>query len=197
MKIIVGLGNPGKEYQGTRHNVGLFYLQSIARSLGLVLEDRGGIADIASHGTGKKKVWLIFPAGFMNNSGATLKKILAELALKPRPEDILIIHDELDIAVGRTKLSPAKSGKQHNGVVSVEKALRTKKFWRLRVGIEPARKTSRPNSRQAKKSPKDFLLSNFSPSEQKLIDKNRKKIVEGVEVWLSSSAKAMNIVNQK
>ncbi len=189
MKIIVGLGNPGKEYEGTRHSVGMFYLKKIAKNWDEKLEDRGGLAEIASHGSGKKKAWLIFPAEFMNNSGATLKKIFSELKLKPKPEDILVIHDDLDIEIGRTKLIPAKSGAGHNGVISVEKALKTKKFWRLRVGISPKRKTT--------KDPKDFLLSKFSPAEQKLITKNSKKIKKGAEFWLENSAKAMNIINQR
>lgn len=193
MKIIVGLGNPGKEYEGTRHSVGMFYLNKIAKAWGKKLENRGALAEIASYGSGKKKTWLIFPAEFMNNSGHTLKKIFNELKLKPKPEDILVIHDDLDIAIGRIKLIPSKSGKQHNGVISVEKALKTKKFWRLRVGIG-LKSASR---RKTKKSPKDFLLSKFSPIEQKLITKNSKKIQEGIDLWLENPAKAMNLINQK
>jgi PTH1 family peptidyl-tRNA hydrolase len=197
MKVIIGLGNPGKEYDGTRHSVGMFYLKQIAKNWDEKLEDRGGLAEITSYGSGKKKAWLIFPAEFMNNSGATLKKIFSELKLKLKPEDILVIHDDLDIEVGRTKLIPAKSGAGHNGVISVEKALRTKKFWRLRIGIEPKRKTSRLRSKQAKKDPKDFLLSKFSPAEQKLITKNSKKIKEGAILWLENPARAMNLINQR
>ena len=185
MKIIVGLGNPGPEYQKTRHNTGEFYLSQLIKTWPLL-----------SVSQTNRKVKFILPKEFMNNSGAGLKKELAKLKLKIKPQDILVIHDDLDIEFGRIKLSFGKSSAGHKGVESIIKLLKTNKFWRLRVGIAPQKKPlSRAKSREDHKKMVDFILKKFTPSEEKILNKNFKKISEGLETWLVHPDKAMLLIN--
>lgn len=170
MKVVVGLGNPGKEYANTRHNAGKMILDAAEKKL-----------------SGKPRVKFIFPDQFMNNSGPALKKSLGKTQ---KPADILVIHDDLDIELGRAKLSFGRSSAGHKGVESVIKALRTDQFWRLRIGVAPKRKLD------AKKV-KDFLLSHFTAAEQKIIAKEIKRLIEGVELWLEKPEKAMLMINRK
>ncbi len=171
MKIIVGLGNPGPEYKKTRHNTGEFYLSKLSET-----------------NLDNKKVRLIWPNEFMNNSGAGLKKELAKLKSKTKPQNILVIHDDLDIEFGKIKLSFGKSSAGHKGVESVIKFLKTNKFWRLRVGIAPQKKPDH-------KKMVDFILKKFTPAEEKILNKNFKKISQGLETWLTHPGKAMSLIN--
>ncbi len=193
MKIIVGLGNPGKEYKGTRHNAGKFFLEKVAKKWEVELAEVGSgkhqVALAGKYGKGKSAAWLIFPSKFMNESGPALKKAFKELRLKPKKEDILVIHDELDIEVGKIKMTFAKSSAGHKGVDSVIKALKSEKFWRLRVGVQP--------KHSSRKTAKDFLLSSFTPAEKKLLEKNTKKILKGLEEWLKNQQKGMGVINQR
>lgn len=174
MKLIVGLGNPGKEYASTRHNAGKMVLDAAEKSP-------------YGRSAAGRRVRFIFPGGLMNNSGPALKKSLGKSI---KPADILVIHDDLDIELGRAKFSFGRSSGGHKGVESIIKALKTDKFWRLRIGVQPKRK---PDSRKIK----DFLLSNFTPTERKLIIKEIKRLVAVVELWIENPDKAMSITNQK
>jgi len=187
MKIIVGLGNPGKEYEGTRHNVGFTIIDKLSEK-GKWQENSTGVLEYFWITRGKEKIELVKPQTFMNNSGKALAYVRKKHP-KLSPSNILIIHDDLDIELGRVKMTYAKTSGGHKGVESVIKSLRTDKFWRLRVGIKPKRATTR--------SPKDFILGKFTPAEQKLITKNTKKIIEGIELWLKKPERAMGLINQK
>src|SRR3989338_43569 len=101
MKIIIGLGNPGDKYQKTRHNTGEFYLTKLRNAWSEKDFSEAKTALWLETKVSGQKVFLIFPTGFMNNSGESLKKTLAALKLKPKPADILVIHDDLDIELGR------------------------------------------------------------------------------------------------
>ncbi|MBI2552006.1 aminoacyl-tRNA hydrolase [Candidatus Uhrbacteria bacterium] len=137
MKLIVGLGNPGKEYEKTRHNVGFLAVDGIARDLQFSkwkmekkLEAevcRGFIASCC------EDVILAKPQTFMNNSGAAVKKLTVNYRLTT--DDLLIVHDDLDLELGTLRLSYGSGSAGHNGVQSIIDALGTKDFWRLRVGI--------------------------------------------------------------
>lgn len=194
MKIIVGLGNPGDKYQKTRHNAGEFYLAKLGKAWGVKDFEDAKSADYAEVKTkggsasagGRTSVMLIFPKEFMNNSGPALKKALAKLKIKSKPQDILIIHDDLDIDFGRMKLSFAKSSAGHKGVESVIKSLKNDKFWRLRIGIAPKKKPDH-------KKIVDFLLKKFTPAEEKILNKNFKKISAGLETWLSRPDQAASV----
>lgn len=186
MKLIVGLGNPGKEYEKTRHNIGFMVLDKF---MGSKEEWQDNKSNTLKYFWLEKRAELIKPITFMNDSGKAVgqvKKKHPEL----KTENILIIHDDLDIELGRVKMTFGKSAAKHKGVDSVIKALRSKKFWRLRIGVLPKRKPS------AEKM-KNFLLGKFLPGEDKIIKKVIKKAARGIELWLESPAKAMNFLNQK
>ena len=131
---------------------------------------------------------MIFPKEHMNNSGPALKKALAQLKIKTKPQNVLVMHDDLDIDFGRIKLSFAKSSAGHKGVESIITNLKSDKFWRLRLGIKPKKKPEH-------KKIVGFLLKKFAPAEEKTLNKNFKKIKLGLEMWLEDSDSAVALIN--
>jgi PTH1 family peptidyl-tRNA hydrolase len=134
IKLFVGLGNPGPEYAGTRHNAGFWWVDALARELkvSLVAERsyHGLVARANVHG---QVVWLLEPQTFMNLSG----KSVAALArfYKIAPEEMLVVHDELDVVPGQAKLKFGGSHAGHNGLRDIHAQLGTDDYWRLRLGI--------------------------------------------------------------
>jgi len=134
IKLFVGLGNPGPEYEATRHNAGFWWVDALARELkvSLVAEKgyHGLVARANVHG---HTVWLLEPQTFMNLSG----RAVAALArfYKIAPEEILVVHDELDVAPGQAKLKFAGGHAGHNGLRDIHAQLGTGDYWRLRIGI--------------------------------------------------------------
>jgi peptidyl-tRNA hydrolase, PTH1 family len=134
IKLFVGLGNPGPEYEATRHNVGFWWVDALASELKVTLaHDRsyhGLVARTTLHG---QTVWLLEPQTFMNLSG----KSVAALArfFKIAPEEILVVHDELDVVPGQAKLKFGGSHAGHNGLRDIHAQLGTGDYWRLRLGI--------------------------------------------------------------
>jgi PTH1 family peptidyl-tRNA hydrolase len=134
IKLFVGLGNPGPEYEATRHNAGFWWVDALARELKANLVfDRGYhglVARVSVHG---QTVWLLQPQTFMNVSG----KSVAALArfYKIQPEEMLVVHDELDVVPGQAKLKFGGSHAGHNGLRDIHAQLGTDDYWRLRLGI--------------------------------------------------------------
>ena len=133
MKLVVGLGNPGKKYEATRHNAGFWWAGELAREARLELRN-----SVRYHGrTGKlagpQEIWLLLPDTYMNESG----RAVAALAgfYKIAPADILVVHDELDLLPGTARLKKGGGTGGHNGVNDIAARLGTKDFWRLRLGI--------------------------------------------------------------
>jgi PTH1 family peptidyl-tRNA hydrolase len=134
IKLFVGLGNPGTEYESTRHNVGFWWVDALARELKLSLSmDRGYHGLLARTSVHGQTIWLLEPQTFMNLSG----KSVAALArfFKIDPDEILVIHDELDIVPGQAKLKFGGSHAGHNGLRDIHAQLGTDDYWRLRLGI--------------------------------------------------------------
>jgi peptidyl-tRNA hydrolase, PTH1 family len=134
IKLFVGLGNPGPEYEATRHNVGFWWVDALARELKVTLtHDRGYHGLVARTTLHGQTVWLLEPQTFMNLSG----KSVAALArfFKIAPEEILVIHDELDVVPGQAKLKFGGSHAGHNGLRDIHAQLGTGDYWRLRLGI--------------------------------------------------------------
>ncbi len=134
IKLFVGLGNPGPEYDATRHNAGFWWVDALARDLKVSLQpDRGHHGLVARTAVAGQTVWLLEPQTFMNLSG----KSVASLArfFKIAPQEILVVHDELDIAPGEVKLKFGGSHAGHNGLRDIHAQLGTADYWRLRLGV--------------------------------------------------------------
>lgn len=132
MKLLVGLGNPGTQYERTRHNVGFRVIDALAEKLGVRWERRGR-AMIANATLEHEKVVLVKPITFMNNSGEAVGEL--QRWFKLEPEDILVVYDELDLPVGQLRVRARGSAGGHNGMKSLIQHLHTDQFPRLRVGI--------------------------------------------------------------
>jgi PTH1 family peptidyl-tRNA hydrolase len=134
IKLFVGLGNPGPEYEATRHNAGFWWIDALARDLGVTLvPERGYFGLVARTAVKGQSVWLLEPQTFMNLSG----KSVAALArfFKISPDEILVAHDELDFEPGQVKLKRGGSHGGHNGLRDIHAQLGTADYWRLRIGI--------------------------------------------------------------
>lgn len=164
IRLIVGLGNPGPEYEQTRHNAGFWLVDNLANTYargGLKREARFNALTAKANVTGFE-VWLLEPQAFMNRSG----QAVAGLArfYKIAAEEILVIHDELDLPPGSAKLKKGGSSGGHNGLKDTTAALGTQDYWRLRIGIGHPRDV---NSRQ---DVADYVLHRARKEEQSLID---------------------------
>jgi PTH1 family peptidyl-tRNA hydrolase len=175
MKLVVGLGNPGKEYENTRHNAGRILVSMIEKKF----EDQ--------------KIKFLTPDTFMNNSGPAVAKALAgKKALK----DLIVIYDDIDLPLGKIKISFNRSSGGHNGLQSVIKALKSEEFLRIRVGISPSTPSGKIKKPVGEKAVLAFLLGEFKKGELETIKKLSKKIVDIVEVvFAESKEKAMSLYN--
>lgn len=134
IKLFVGLGNPGAEYEATRHNAGFWWVDALARELKLQLApDKGYHGLVARGSVGGQTIWLLEPQTYMNLSG----KSVAALArfFKIAPQEILVVHDELDLPPGQARLKLGGSHAGHNGLRDIHAQLGTGDYWRLRLGI--------------------------------------------------------------
>ncbi len=134
IKLLVGLGNPGTEYEATRHNAGFWWIDTIAHDLKVSLQaDRSYHGLVARTSVKGQNIWLLEPQTFMNLSG----KSVGALArfFKIQPEEILVVHDELDITPGEAKLKLGGGHAGHNGLRDIHAQLGTDQYWRLRIGI--------------------------------------------------------------
>jgi PTH1 family peptidyl-tRNA hydrolase len=134
IRLLVGLGNPGPEYEATRHNAGFWFVDAAARQLKVTLVPERSYFGLAARANGTHgPVWLLEPMTFMNLSG----KSVAALArfFKIAPDEILVVHDELDLMPGQTKLKQGGSHAGHNGLKDIHAQLGSPDYWRLRLGI--------------------------------------------------------------
>ncbi len=188
--IIAGLGNPGEEYENTRHSTGRIVLDVIRKELdgGDFTFDKKLNAQVATIKVGKAEVMLVAPDTFMNKSGNALKSLVkiksnAKLKLKTA-DDFLVIYDDFQLPLGRMKISYNKSSGGHNGLESVIKAVKTEAFPRIRIG------TAATNSKGQAKVPhgddkiEKFILGRFKDDELKVVKKLSKKAAEVVQIWV-------------
>lgn len=171
MKLITGLGNPGKKYQKNRHNVGFLVLDRLRERFLFQKnynvtdweEEKTFMSEMAFLKQGSRVIAILQkPLTYMNNSGQAVSKVVKKYSIEKLEENFILIHDDLDIPFGKYKIQKSKSPKGHNGVADVESLLQTTKFQRVRVGIE---------SRIEKNIPgEDFVLMNFTKDEQIVLD---------------------------
>jgi PTH1 family peptidyl-tRNA hydrolase len=135
IRLIVGLGNPGPEYEATRHNAGFWWVDALARRLGVSLQPERAHQALAArvNRPGRDPLWLLQPMTYMNRSGVSV----AGLArfFKITPAEVLVVHDELDLEPGQAKLKQGGSAAGHNGLKDITHMLGSPDFWRLRLGI--------------------------------------------------------------
>ena len=135
IKMIVGLGNPGSEYEQTRHNAGFWFIDELAWQYKATLKEEkkffGSVARISISGS---DLWLLKPSTFMNRSGQAVAALAQFYKIKP--EEILVVHDELDIPCGRIKFKLGGGNGGHNGLKDIQARLGTPDFYRLRLGID-------------------------------------------------------------
>lgn len=174
MKIYVGLGNPGQEYQQTRHNAGFMFVEAMAKKLSLTFKfEKKFNAKLAVK---RDDLFLIKPETFMNNSGQALRAFLDFLKIDIQdqftgPEDLIVVHDDLDLSLGTYKLQKGTGPKEHNGLQSIYQHLGTKNFWHLRLGID-----SRDGLRNI--APADYVLQVMPPKQREILNKSIEQLLQ-------------------
>jgi peptidyl-tRNA hydrolase, PTH1 family len=176
IRLFVGLGNPGPEYEATRHNAGFWWVDALAGQLGARLVPERAYQGLAArvNRPGAEPVWLLQPMTFMNRSGASV----APLArfFKIQPGEILVVHDELDLQPGQAKLKFGGSAAGHNGLKDIHGMLGTLDFWRLRLGIgHPGVKAEVVN----------YVLKKPSPDQREAIAKAIEQSLKATDALLA------------
>lgn len=189
MKVIVGLGNPGPEYEHTRHNVGWWVLDHLAGVWRLDRWKKDGQALTVSGTVDGTRVRLVKPLTYMNLSGAVLKPYLKRPGWKTNA-DLLVVVDEVAIPVGTFRIRATGSAGGHNGLKSVQAALNSQDYARLRVGIRPE------DERRMRGDLADFVLDKFGRMDAKTVEELLPRIGEAVECWVKEGVEmAMNRFN--
>ena len=175
IKMIVGLGNPGAEYEQTRHNAGFWFIDELAWQYKATLKEEkkffGSVARISISGS---DLWLLKPATFMNRSGQAVAALAQFYKIKP--EEILVVHDELDIPCGRIKFKLGGGNGGHNGLKDIQARLGTPDFYRLRLGID------HPGDRNLVVG---YVLNKPSPEHRQQIDEAINKSLKTVPMLLA------------
>ncbi|MES2129244.1 MAG: aminoacyl-tRNA hydrolase [Pseudomonadota bacterium] len=166
IRLIVGLGNPGPEYEQTRHNAGFWLVDNLANSLPgvrLARESRFNALAAKCRVAGEE-IWLLEPQTFMNRSGQSVGALAR--FFKVNPDEVLVVHDELDLAPGVVKMKKGGSSGGHNGLKDITAALGTQDYWRLRLGI------GHPRALNSQQAVADFVLHRPRKEEQILIEES-------------------------
>ena len=174
MKLIVGLGNPGEKYKKTRHNLGFLMVDYLAAGDKWKENKKANCLYIKKQ-IGLEEVELIKPLTFMNNSGQTINYVQKKHRLKP--ENILIIHDEIDLPLGEIRIQQSRGAAGHKGVQSVINQLGTKDFVRLRIGIRPINQETIVDTEK-------FVLEKFTLEEEKIIQATIKRAARMIKAAL-------------
>jgi PTH1 family peptidyl-tRNA hydrolase len=194
--LIVGLGNPGEKYEGTRHNTGrLFgeYLREKENFSDWESETKA-VAQFSKGKIGKHGVYLALPDTFMNKSGSAVAYL--SRTKKVKPEQIVVVYDDIDLPLGSMKISFDRGSGGHRGLESVIKALKTREFVRIRIGLSPATPKGKTKKPQGEEKVMQFLLGEFKKDEMTALKKIFKKAHEGLTVLITEGRpKAMSQFN--
>lgn len=189
MIVIFGLGNPGKKYENTRHNVGFMVVDAFAEKNNFPeFKFSKKINALFSENIFDRfKIVLVKPQTYMNESGKAAKKIIGNWELEIR--NLFVAHDDIDLPLGKIKISVGRGAAGHKGVESIIKNLGTNRFTRIRIGILPKRENP--------KNPEKFVLQKITKDEKKILEEVIQKTVEAIELSLKEGAeKAMNVFNK-
>jgi PTH1 family peptidyl-tRNA hydrolase len=190
MTLIVGLGNPGKKFEKTWHNLGFMTVEALRLKIKSFSDWKKGKklqAKISQGKINKQKIILAKPQSFMNLSGKVVKSLIENWKLEIG--NLIIVHDDIDIPLGKIKIVKNRGAAGHKGVESIIKELGSKKFVRFRIGIQP--KTGKP------KNLEKFVLQKFTKDEEKTVKKIIKKTAKAIEVAIKEGVeKAMMKYNK-
>ncbi|MFY3744974.1 aminoacyl-tRNA hydrolase [Anaeromyxobacter sp. Red801] len=187
MKLVVGLGNPGEEYARTRHNVGFVVADRLAQLAGVSFTAKKFAAELAEARLGPERVWILKPQTYMNHSGEAVGAALRfwKLGL----DDLVVVHDDLELEPFRVQLKVGGGHGGHNGVKSVNAHVGSPEYARVRVGV------GRPPPRM---DPADYVLGKFAKGEDAELDLCVEQAVEATRLAVElGAAKAMNQVNRR
>lgn len=173
-RLIVGLGNPGEEYAGTRHNVGFWVVSLLAKRHAIPLKSHRHHSRLGTGVIHGVPVVLAQPMTYMNRSGEAVRALLKAYSLKP--EQMLVVYDDLALSLGTLRMRPSGSAGGHNGMRSIIQAIQTEQFPRLRIGIGPLP----PETDMA-----DFVLSPFEEHEKPLMRHLLEVAADACEAWLT------------
>lgn len=188
MKLIIGLGNPGSQYEGTRHNVGFDLVDAFLKKQGLSMTDQKFRADFTVWHHQGEKIYFLKPYTYMNLSGEAVLPFMSYFGIGM--EDILVVYDDLDLEPGRIRLRQAGSSGGHNGIKSIIEMLGSQDFKRIKIGI------GRP---QGGWKVKDHVLAPFHLDDRISIDLAIERAIEAIEYWIEQDnfVLTMNQYNQK
>jgi peptidyl-tRNA hydrolase, PTH1 family len=198
VKLIIGLGNPGIEYQFTPHNAGFLAVDRIAEDCGVMITNRRGRALTAKAKLAGQDVLLAKPETFMNLSGLSVAALIQEFEISP--EDIIVLYDELALPLGTIRIRKRGSANGHNGVKSISGVLGTEEWLRIRIGVGRQRKdvAALADGREIKAGGKDYLLSPMRKQELAVLDEVLDRTRGAVETVLTKGVDAaMNEFNRR
>ncbi|MGB7858936.1 MAG: aminoacyl-tRNA hydrolase [Acidimicrobiia bacterium] len=188
MRVVVGLRNPGSDYEGTRHNAGSVVVSRVLDRLPVSLA-KGPTrlaAMVAQDGVGDAATLYVLPNAYMNESGGAVAATLTYY--KVEPEDLLVVHDDIDLPFGRLRVQVAGGSGGHNGIRSIEKSLGTKEFTRLKFGV------GRPPSSL---DPADFVLRRFTKTELPEVEAMTHDAADVIQRWLEDRSKAQEMAARR
>lgn len=188
MFIIAGLGNPGKEYEGTRHNVGFDVIDALADKYNISVNERKGRAFCGKGIIAGQKVLLVKPQTFMNLSGESIRSLVDFYKIDPEVE-FLVIFDDVSLDVGQIRIRKKGSAGGHNGIKSIISHLGTQDFQRIKVGV---------GEKPKEYDLADYVLGHFSKADKEEMTEGYKQAIEAVELILADEIEdAMNRFNKK
>ncbi len=187
INLIVGLGNPGNKYEGTRHNIGFSFIDFFSKQTQSSITESKFQSLIGSKNIGEQKFILMKPQTYMNDSGEAVKEI--KNFYKINPSEIIVIYDDLDLDVGQIKIKNTGSSGGHNGISSIINNIGSNEFTRIRIGIGKPKEKSMTNK---------YVLSKFSKDDQKIINDINDLAKEIIySIVFKSISFAMNTFNSK
>jgi PTH1 family peptidyl-tRNA hydrolase len=195
--IIAGLGNPGEEFLNTRHNTGRMALESFAKmsKFGEWKDDKKAKARVNRGMIGKTLAVLVAPDTFMNKSGAAIGKFVKS---QKAAERLIVVYDDLDLPLGKIKLSFDRGSGGHKGIESIERAVKTKKFVRVRVGVSPSTASGAIRKPEGEKVVVNFILTRFKANELEELKRIFKRVAEAIEMTVTDGREiAMNKFNSQ
>jgi PTH1 family peptidyl-tRNA hydrolase len=192
MIIIVGLGNPGKKFEKTRHNLGFLIIENLKLKIKNFSDwkyEKKFKAEISRGKIGNKKIILAKPQTFMNNSGKSVKPLTRSYNLEPK--NLIVVHDDIDLPLGKIRISIGRSAAGHKGVQSIIDELGTKNFVRFRIGIKPTTYDLRLTTIE------NFVLQKFNKEEEKILKGVIERTCQAIETLIKEGIeKAMQKFNK-